>query len=92
MSLYETTEVEGRLLKIWSPMGEAPGLQGYVISDEGGWLDGIYDSKEAAIMGFKLTMQPNGYEKLAKMNKRIVHYTNEDRPITVKDFEDNSNE
>lgn len=82
MNPYEETEIEGYSLKIWSPK-KCPG---FTISDGGGWLDGVFDSRESAIEGFKLSLSPNGYCLLAGLNRRVCHITRENRLITLDDL------
>ena len=79
---YEEIKVDGKILKIWLPKG----YLGYMISDDGGWLDGVFDSKESAIEGFRLTLKPDGHALLAEINKRINFITGENRLITMTDL------
>lgn len=75
-------EVSKEKISIWHPK---KGESGFVISlSSGGWLSGIYDSVESAILGAKydLLMKHEFYE----MQKRVNHYDKENRLITVDDF------
>lgn len=78
----ELIEVEGITFELWSLNGHP----GYTISDDGGWLDGVFDSRESAIEGFKLTLKPNGYDLLVSINKRVNWIDGENRLITMADL------
>jgi len=77
-------EVSGNMVNIWHPK---KGESGFVISlSSGGWLSGIYDSVESAMLGaeYDLLMKPEFYE----MQKRVNHFDKENRLISVDDFKD----
>ena len=79
----EEIEVDGKKLTLWLSEKQV----GVTISDEGGWICGVFDGRESAIKGFELTFKPNGYELLAEINKRVNHNNNENRLITLNDLD-----
>jgi hypothetical protein len=79
MSFPEERIVEGRMLNIW---GEEE--KGYTISDMGGWIPGIYESKEAAIKGFKLSLEDFG--AITELNDKVCNINKENRKITIWDI------
>ena len=60
---------------------------GYSISDKGGWIVGVFDSEDSAKMGYRLTLEPWGWSRLARLAARVNYPENGDRPITVADLE-----
>ncbi|MEE9532751.1 MAG: hypothetical protein V3W52_17365 [Syntrophobacteria bacterium] len=82
MRLPEQTEVDGVALKIWT------NDEGVCISDDGGWIDGIYENRDAAIMGFKLSRsdEVDGWSELSDLSNRVCA-TPPKRNLTVADFE-----
>ena len=80
IAVVEDIIVKGHPLKLYPINGS------YSVADEGGWLPGVFDSRESAIAGFKLTLKPNGHDLLAKISKRVNRIENEDRPITLADL------
>lgn len=84
MNQLEYIDVAGEEIKIWSPVTLG---SGYAVSDCGGWLDGSYDSRDAAILGYRLSISQNGYTKLAELRDKINRDKNHPRKITVDDFD-----
>lgn len=54
---------------------------GFVISDDCGWLPGVYASTEAARMSLYVDL-----DVLQDLNDRICHIKGEDRSMTVEDL------
>ena len=48
---YKTLHINNKELKIW------PSDDGVCISDDGGWIDGVYDNEFTAIQAFKLIFE-----------------------------------
>lgn len=67
-------------LKIW---GFSPEV---LISDEGGWLPGIYDSRATARCAYKSL----SYDDLKKLEEMINNANTLDRAITMDDLNDYS--
>lgn len=67
-------------LKFW---GESPKV---TISDEGGWLPGIYDSRATALCAFNSLT----YSDMFKLNEKICKETSLNRSITMDDLNDYS--
>jgi len=74
--------IDGDEVYLWPPSGH----EGWTISDSEGWLDGVFDSEESAIMGFKLSQCAAGYAKLSAICKKVNHIDRENRLITCDDF------
>lgn len=68
------------ILKFW---GESPKV---TISDEGGWLPGIYDSRATARCAFNSLT----YNDMYKLNEKICKETSLNRSITMDDLNDYS--
>jgi len=75
--------VQGRQLKVWPPKNPD---EGYQIADEGGWIDGIYDSEETAVKAFKITFNKGGWDTLSKLSKNINRVDTGNRLITSEDL------
>lgn len=58
---------------------------GFVISDEGGWLDGVYDSVESAELGI-MNRAKEDWAYLGRLRDSIN--INENRNIGIEDFKD----
>ena len=67
-------------LKYW---GEQPTV---TISDNGGWLPGIYDSRATALCAYK-TLK---YDDLNKLSKLVCREDTLNRSITMDDLNDYS--
>lgn len=76
-------DVCGDSVRVYHPKKSEKGYQIAVAS--GGWLKGLYDSIESALLGAKYDLMLN--EDFYEMQKRVNHFDREDRLITVKDFE-----
>lgn len=73
--------IEGKNgLKFWGEMPEV------CISDEGGWLPGIYDSRATARCAYKSL----SYDDLKKLEEMINNANTLDRAITMDDLNDYS--
>ena len=73
--------IEGKNgLKFWGEMPEV------LISDEGGWLPGIYDSRATARCAYKSL----SYDDLKKLEEMINNANTLDRAITMDDLNDYS--
>ena len=83
MSFPEHTEIDGAQLKIWAPSRSDD--SGYVISDEGGWLSGVYECRDSAIAGFRLSRSDSGYDRIAALSS-LVHKKEKRKTITLSDI------
>lgn len=73
--------VKGEPIKVWRSEDE----DGYSISyGLGGWMTGIYDSIESALMGAELDLL--GDVDFYKLQKEVNHIDKQNRLLTVKDL------
>lgn len=75
--------VEGEKVLVWHPR---PDSKGFAISLEaGGWLTGVYDSIESALIGAKCDI--DCIAEFYEMQKRVNHFDRGNRFIAVSDFD-----
>ena len=75
--------IDGGRIRVYRPKKQDKGYQIAIAS--GGWLKGLYDSIESALLGAKYDLMLN--EDFYEMQKRVNHFDREDRLITVNDFD-----
>ncbi len=69
-------------INVWHPK---EGESGFAISmSEGGWLTGVFDSVESALMGAKLDLEL--VSEFYELQKKVNHVNMENRLITVNDL------
>lgn len=76
-------DVEGEKVLVWHPTPESIGFS--ISLEAGGWLTGVYDSIESALIGAKCDI--DCIAEFYEMQKRVNHFDREDRLITVNDFD-----
>ena len=81
MPRNEILNIDGHEMMLWHPF-PSDHYHAYSISDGGGWINGLFDSRESAIEGFRLTFKQDGRELLSQISKKI----NPDRAITLEDL------
>ena len=77
--------INGEPVNVWHPEEKKSGFDGFSISmASGGWLTGVYDSIESALMGAELdiNLNPDFY----KLQKEVNHFDNGNRTLTVNDL------
>jgi hypothetical protein len=60
---------------------------GWVIADDGGWVDGSFDSAETARAAAAIAYEPETAAAYAEMQKRVNHFDRENRLITQADLD-----
>ena len=73
--------VDGESVNVWHPQ---QGVEFCVSMTSGGWLTGVYDSVESALMGAELDI--NAHPDFYKMQKEINHFDKGNRTLTVNDL------
>lgn len=66
-------------LKIWPMEGG-----GFALSDEGGWLPGLYDTEDTAKKAHQLLS--GKYVEWSELSDRICYHSKENRFITMSDL------
>lgn len=80
--------IDGGRIRVYHPKKQGKGYQIAIAS--GGWLKGLYDSIESALLGAKYDLMLN--DDFYEMQKQVNHFDREDRLITVNDFDFLENE
>jgi hypothetical protein len=74
--------VKGSEIRVWHPNKDA---EGYSISSaSGGWMCGLYETLESALLGASYDMECN--EDFYEMQERVNSVYKENRLITIKDI------
>jgi len=74
--------ISGSIVNVWHPAEDEVGFS--VSLKSGGWMVGLYDSAESALVGAEciLRLTPGFYE----MQKRVNYFYNENRLISLEDL------